>query len=330
MPALHEQIAPLITDMVEGLTEGCVVPFLGAGVNCCGRPADFSWRAGTGFLPAGAELSQHLARISGYPLADKTELSNLLRVSQYMVTKKGYGPLRDALRKVLVGNFRPTPVHRLFARLPRILKEKNYGVGVQGFQILIVTTNYDDLLEQAFVDEGVEFDLLVYRSMDRGRGSFWHKPPGGQPTRIEKPNEYSSLSLDVRPVIVKIHGAINRQNFAEDSYVITEDDYIDYLAGADLSNFLPVVIKNELVNSHFLFLGYSLQDWNLRVFLKKIWDDQQKFDYKSWAVQRAPNEVDQELWRSRKVEIIDLSLEEYVPMIEQHLQALPPASNGDV
>ena len=329
MPALHEDLAPLISDMVDGMAEGCVVPFLGAGVNCCGRPEGFSWRPGANYLPAGAELSLHLAREGGYPSAERTELTNLLRVSQYMATRKGGGPLRDALRKVLVADCKPTPVHRLFARLPKLLKAKKYGKDVHGFELLIVTTNYDDLLEQAFAEEQVAFDLLVYRSTAHDRGWFWHKPPDGPAIRIEKPNEYTGISLDVRPVIVKIHGGINRENFADDSYVITEDDYIDYLAGADLSNFVPAVVKSELVNSHFLFLGYSLQDWNLRVFLKKIWDEQQKFDYRSWAVQLSPHEVDQRLWHSRKVELIDLSLEEYVPMIERQLAALPPAGTND-
>ena len=72
----------------------------------------------------------------------------------------------------------------------------------------------------------------------------------------------------------------------------------------------------------------SLQDWNLRVFLKRIWDDQQKYDYKSWAIQRDPDEVDRELWRYRKVEIIGVALDEYVTNLERRINALPAMASG--
>lgn len=312
----------LIDDVVEEMTEGCVVPFLGAGVNCCGRPTGLSWTPESPYLPLGAELSEYLAKVASYPAVHKGEEKNLLRVAQYLSTKKGYGSLRDQLHRILVQSYQPTAVHRFLARLPKVLQEKKYGEGISGFKLLAVTTNYDDLLEQAFRDEGVEFDLLVYRA-EKVRGWFWHIKPNGQTVRVDRPNEYEDINLDTRPVIVKIHGAVDRANRADDSYVITEDDYIDYLAGADLSNFLPVFVKQELVQSHFLFLGYSLQDWNLRVFLKKIWDDQQKYDYKSWAIQLDVQEIERELWRSRGVELMAVSLEDYIAKLENRLANLP-------
>jgi hypothetical protein len=314
----------MIRDMVEGMTQGCVVPFFGAGVNCCGRPGDFKWGPNVPYLPLGPELSEHLAKIAGFPSTETSERQNLLRVAQYLSTKKGYGRLRDELHRLLDQTFQPTAVHRFFARLPSLLKKKGYGRNIRGFELLTVTTNYDDLLEQAFRDEGVEFDLLVYRA-EKTRGWFWHIKPGGEEVRVDRPNEYQELTLDQRPVIVKIHGAVNRANRAQDSYVITEDDYIDYLAGADLSNFLPVFVKQELVNSHFLFLGYSLQDWNLRVFLKRIWDDQQKYDYKSWSIQLKVAEIEQEVWRSRKVELMAVSLDDYIAKLEQRVAGLTGA-----
>jgi len=316
----------LIRFMVDRLSRGVVVPFLGAGVNCCGRPPQFNWRADCDYLPAGAELSLHLAAAAQYPKTSDDERKNLLRVAQYLSTKGGGGALRDELHTIFDREYHPTAVHRFFARLTGTLKTKNYPReerDLKGFQQLIVTTNYDDLLERAFRDEGVEFDLLIYKAMQGARGWFWHINPKGEAVQIQEPNKYDALSLDVRPVIVKIHGTINKGNPADDGYVITEDDYIDYLAGADLSNFLPMVIKSELVKSHFLFLGYSLQDWNLRVFLKRIWDEQAKFGYKSWAIQLHVEDIDRELWRSRQVEIVEASLEDYVQEMTEQIGALP-------
>lgn len=321
-PGHHDD---LINDMVEGMTQGCVVPFLGAGVNCCGRPGDLAWDPNTPYLPLGAELSKYLATVASYPAKEEIERENLLRVAQYLSNKKGYGPLRDQLHTILDHSYKPTAVHRFLARLPRLLKKKKYGKGIPGFELLTVTTNYDDLLEQAFQDEGVEFDLLIYRA-EKTRGWFWHIKPTGEALRVDVPNKYEVLNLDDRPVIVKIHGGVNRDDPAYDSYVITEDDYIDYLAGADLSNFLPVYVKKELVNSHFLFLGYSLQDWNLRVFLKKIWDDQQKYKYKSWAIQLEVPEIEKQIWRSRYVELLAVSLDDYIAALEDRVAKLPDAS----
>jgi hypothetical protein len=312
----------MIDAMMKGFSRGSVVPFLGAGVNCCGRPADFTWHADGVHLPVGAELALYLADLSAYPGSDLTERKNLLRVAQYMSIKDGRGTLRDELHGMLDRTYEPTLMHRFFARLPKILKEKNYGRRIAGFELLIVTTNYDDLLEQAFVDEGVEFDLLIYRA-ENNRGWFWHVKPSGEAIKIVEPNKYTDVSLDVRPVIIKIHGAIDRKKPADDSFVITEDDYIDYLAGMDLSNFLPPAVKTELINSHFLFLGYSLQDWNLRVFLKRIWDEQQKYDYKSWAIQLHADEVDLQLWGKRGVKIIGVSLDDYAGELVRRTAALP-------
>jgi hypothetical protein len=52
---------------------------------------------------------------------------------------------------------------------------------------------------------------------------------------------------------------INAEN---DSYVITEDHYINYLAAGMSPTFLRAGSQTQKTN--FLFMGYSLRDWNLR------------------------------------------------------------------
>ena len=83
-----------------------------------------------------------------------------------------------------------------------------------------------------------------------------HRTPQGKPHLIDRPNEYGAVSLDRRSVILKIHGAIDRIDPEHDSYVITEDHYIDYLTHTDISNLIPVTLAARLRRSHFLFLGY--------------------------------------------------------------------------
>src|SRR5215213_1672333 len=62
------------------ILDGAVVPFLGAGVNLCGRPDGVSWLRGR-YLPSGEELAAYLAGENDYPYRDRTDL---LRVSQYV------------------------------------------------------------------------------------------------------------------------------------------------------------------------------------------------------------------------------------------------------
>ena len=65
--------------------------------------------------------------------------------------------------------------------------------------------------------------------------------------------------------------------------MITEDNYIDYLTRTDVSTLMPVTLGAKLRHSHFLFLGYSMRDWNLRVMPHRIWAEQSR-SYKSWAI----------------------------------------------
>ena len=102
-----------------------------------------------------------------------------------------------------------------------------------------------------------------------------HRPPEGELVPIERPNKYTGLALAERPVILKLHGAIDRDDADRDSYVLTEDSYIDYLAGRDVGEQIPVSLLARMADSHFLFLGYSMRDWNLRVILKRIWGGEQ-------------------------------------------------------
>jgi hypothetical protein len=305
--------------IVKAITDGRVVPLLGAGVNLCGRPDGVGWEHGK-YLPSGGELAEYLARTFGYPAED---VLDLVRVSQYVSIASGSGPLYDELRALFDADYPPTPLHEFLAALPAVLREKGFPPRYQ----LIVTTNYDDVLERAFRAVGEPFDLVSYVAEGEERGKFLHCSAEGVVQLIERPNEYRGLSLEQRTVILKIHGAIDRANADYDSYVITEDHYIDYLTRTDISNLIPATLAAKLRRSQFLFLGYSLRDWNLRVILHRIWGEQ-KLSYKSWAVQLNPDRLDREFWRKRDVDILDARLEDYVSALRECIGALPGPGGG--
>lgn len=304
--------------VLKGIRDGRIVPFLGAGVNRCNRPSNTQWEVGQ-HLPDGTELSQYLGDNFDYP---NGENNDLVRVSQYIAVMTGLGPLYEELRKVLDYDIPPTQVHRFLADLPSILREKNHSCPCQ----LIVSTNYDDVLDRAFIDADEQFDIVSYIAEGENKGKFVHRFPDGSECIIDKPNEYNELPIEsisfkvIRPIILKIHGAINRVDSEKDSFVITEDHYIEYLTISDISKSMPPNLVSKLKKSNFLFMGYGLRDWNLRVILHRIWREQ-KLDYRSWAIQLNPEELDKKFWIMRGIEILDIQLEQYIDILSQKIRS---------
>jgi SIR2-like domain len=309
----------------EKLVGGRMIPFLGAGANLCDR-GDAEWVEGSPFLPNGRELAGHLAVRGRYPIPENPDL---LRVSQYVGAARGEDELYLYLREVFDSRYEPTSLHRFLARVARLLEARRQP------QLLVVTTNYDDLLESALMDEGLEFDVVWYEAKlnVEERGRFIHRAPGARkPTVIVRPNKYTGLPMELtRPAILKLHGCLSRQNPSDDSYVITEDSYIDYLSGGDVGALIPIALWTRMSESSLLFLGYSLSDWNLRVILNRIWGTR-RLMAKSWAVQREPvdpklSRVEQALWDSREnVELVYCELDEYVKQLDAKVSS--PAKQG--
>jgi DNA-binding SARP family transcriptional activator len=282
-------------DVVRTILEGRVVPVLGTDV---------------------AELTARLAQRFGYPADDGA--ATLPRVAQYVAVMRGPGPLYDELHELLDADLPPTALHRFLASLPRLLRER--GLPHQ----LLVTTSYDTALEQAFQEAGETFDVVSYLAAGRHRGRFCHITPDGIGRLIEEPNTYATeLSLERSTVILKLHGQVERTPAREwESFVVTEDDYIDYLAHTEVAAAVPVSLAAALRRSHFLFLGYTMADWNLRVVLHRLWGDQ-PLSYRSWAVQPEPKPLEREFWRRRDVEVVELAFEEYAETLGRFAAAQP-------
>jgi hypothetical protein len=302
--------------VAELLAQGEAIPFLGAGTNLCDRPDKSPWEVGR-FLPSGQELAHMLAERSRYP--DDFDY-NLLLVAQYVAAILGEGQLYRYLHAVYDADYPPTSVHRLLARLPGLLRERSRP------QLVVLTTNYDDLVERALAEAGEPFDVVWYEAK-RGpvEGYFLHRPPDGDVVTIDRPNQYTGLALAERPVILKLLGSIDRTEPRRDSYVVTEDSHIDYLAGRDVGAQIPFALLERMANSHFLFLGYSMRDWNLRMIPNRIWGSQQ-LDLKSWAVHREPampweREIEEALWRDRgDVDLLYAELRDYVERLASELE----------
>jgi SIR2-like domain len=282
-----------------------VVPFLGAGANLCERPSDASWE--DGYLPSGAEPAAYLAEPYGFPEADL----DLLRVSQWVDLVSSPRALADELHGVFSRDYAPNKLHRFLATLPRVLREQGRDVCGQ----LVLTTNYDDVLERAFAEADEPVDVVVYEAR-RDEQRFVHLRPDGERVTIVEPARYRDFALEQRSVILKIHGDVDRDDSELDTFVVTEDHYIDYLAGESVRALIPAYLMRRLRESDLLFLGYSMRDWNLRVILRQIWAEQ-GVSTGGWSIQRAPSELDERFWARQRIEILAVPLEDWVDSMRE-------------
>jgi DNA-binding SARP family transcriptional activator len=282
-----------LQEVAEALLAGRLVPVLGTDV---------------------AELSERLALRFEYPADEGTELT---RVAQYVALMKGSGPLYDELHTLLAASGVPSRAHRVLAALPPLLRER--GAPHQ----LLVTTGWDLALEQAFLEAGEEFDVVSYIAAGHNRGRFCHVSPDGSARVVELPNEYAGeLSLERRTVILKLHGGIDRASEREwESFVVTEDDYLEYLSQETAA--IPVGLAAKLRRSHFLFLGYGLRDWNLRLVLNRIHGGN-GVSYRSWAVLAAAKPLERQFWRARDVELLEAPLDDYVEALGRYAGLAAP------
>ncbi len=313
MPPPYGEIADL-------LKKGEVVPFLGAGVNFGARPGpDAKWNQDDSpFLPSGVELSRFLADMSNFPAEKDEDLGDLAKVASYFVETSARRRLRERLHKIFDRDFEPADIHSYLADVAR------------GRPLVIVTTNYDDLTERAFKHLELPYDLVVHPTdrKDVEASVLWWRHGQDEP-EIVPPNQLF-IDLKSTSVIYKMHGTVDRMTSKWDSYVITEDDYIDFLSRMTGQTAVPAQFMRHFRTRHFLFLGYGLRDWNLRVVLKNLrtvlpamdeapasQDDDEEEDLRSWAIQYRPSDLETELWNARKVKIYDVDIKEFVNKLRE-------------
>jgi hypothetical protein len=302
--------------MVTGQA-GNLVVFLGAGANADDRGAP--WSAESGGLPDDGDLAAYLASHVGLKAASP----HLAEVAQYASATRSDRVLFDWVTQALRVDSEPGPVHRYLAQLPARLGNR--------FQ-MIVTPKYDAALERALTEAGEDFDVAVYMAPGTDHpGRFVHLPWNGSEHVIEKPNDYRGFPIHnvdslTRTVIVRINGAVDDPALGfpwEYNCVITEDHYIDYMSGGPVTQIVPMQIIQKLQRSNYLFLGYSITDWRLRVFLRRISEGERLGRAMYWAVEHEPDALAEKLWRRAGVMLYQSSLTDYLEGLYKFLDAHP-------
>jgi hypothetical protein len=327
LSSLGEQVAPppdqAHYQMVCRYASNLVV-FLGAGVNAEEHAGD--WEQGAAMLPDDHDLARHLAAKAGL----ESQADDLAEVAQRARAIHGEYEVFQWVKEALLSDAEPGEVHRQLARLPSVFEQHT---GEKRYQ-MIITPKYDAALERAFREAREEFDVAVYMAPGTDEpGRFIHLPWDGQSTSIDRPNDYFGFPITedgrlTRTLIVRINGAVEDPSAGfvwQDNYVITEDHYIDYLSGQVAEEAVPAQILAKLKRASYLFLGYTLADWRLRVFLQRIWRGQKLGRAKYWAVERAPDLVEKELWHEAGATLYTACLGDYLAGLENFLGAQPAA-----
>jgi len=300
----------------DELTDGNVIPFLGAGASMAGRKEQKWDPDNPTCLPSGWELSKLLAEKASFPEDDPRDLEDLAKVSSYYLVAAGREALNKQLLRVLNRPFVPGSLHEMLA-------------GALGCR-LFVSTNYDLLLEGAFLRAERPFDLIIYARDQKefANSVLWWRYDALVQKKDPEPIDPSLLDIDLTKttVIYKMHGSVVGLSPKWDNFVIAEEDYIEFLSR--LQNVVPARLFEYSVNRHLLFLGYSLRDWNLRVVLRNLREKREDFGelQPSWAIQRNPSPLERKLWERRNVEIYDVDLEVFVERLKQQTKSKRAAS----
>lgn len=288
-------LEPAYAAIADLLSKGRVIPFLGPGASLSWRQRGATWNSGSDYLPTADELARYLAARVNFP---GRETFDLPKVAQYYSVLAGRAPLYNDLHKVFSRNYEPTGLHHFLA-----------GISVP---LLIVTTNYDDLIERAYQLSNQPFHLIIHTvEQTSGDTILWQRHDQSKPVEIS-PRDLD-IELDNVTVIYKMRGSVSHSDPWQEHYVITEDDYADFVSRMSRGRAIPAIFAEPFQTRHFLFIGYTLGDWSSRIFLNRFEKDLRRPKrIVSWAIQRQPSALEARLWRDRGVEIYDMDIEDFI------------------
>jgi hypothetical protein len=238
------------------------VLFAGAGLSFNAKPNPR--RAPTSRFSSWATLIKALRdELSG---EDATLAARLpqdpLRLAQVYQSSARRGLLLDRVAQhVPSADFIPGPVHWKIARLP---------------WAAIVTTNYDDLIERAFV--GIRPVRRVITDED-----------------LTQPRTPDDL------LVIKMHGDLSDR----ESIVITEEDYRLYETRRPG---LTVKVRQLLLEHPLMFVGFSLNDPNFGAIDGWIRDTVDAVRLPAVAIMHGPAiPAESHMWKNRGIELVRLS-----------------------
>jgi hypothetical protein len=282
-----------VNRIADHIRKGECILFLGAGVHSSPKAGSSYSYTDAERPPLGGELSRLLCGkstyLTDYPIP-KGNPSDLAQVSLYFEYEKTRKVLIDEVRDAVSTGKVPSPALRALASL-------NFP--------LIITTNYDGLLEMALAEHKKSPVKKVYAKRREAESEDF-------------PGEPSAAV----PFLFKIHGDV----LERESVVITDEDYIHFMmrmGDASTHSPIPETLLYRFKKYATLFIGYSLLDYNLRLLFKTLqWRLDPANRPAAYSVDPFPDKLIHEYYGvgGRLVNFIVEDVWSFVPLLYKQLQ----------
>ena len=196
--------------------------------------------------------------------------------------------LKKAVREEIQKTCVPRPIHTVLAQLEQVK--------------IIITSNYDNLMEEELRKYGRKLTRNVYSRQNSRAAHFNHSP----------------ILEEGEVVLHKMHGTIEEP----ESIVITESDYISYLANLyDKDRGMPEYFRKTWIPfCTLLFLGYGLADWNFRVIWEGVLSSyaQRALRKEAYALVMGSTHFQRKYWSRKNVDVFDQDLTEFAVQLAEH------------
>lgn len=171
-------------------------------------------------VPSWGQLIESLKNELPSSLKDETDS---LKIAQLYKEVRGHKEYFEKIKSELkYGKVSPNPIHKAILDL---------------HPCHIITTNYDDLLEQIIASENLQYHII--------------KKDADLPyTQHEN-------------MVIKMHGDFDTNNI-----VLTENDYYNYTDNFPL---IDAFVKSIFATKLVLFVGFSFNDLNLKIILNSVY-----------------------------------------------------------
>jgi hypothetical protein len=228
------------------------------------------------FVPIlGPDFGEHVfgsSRMLAYELGEKSNYPfslsrpDIRKVAQYIRThdceREAYGKYRDALVEKLKAktatyfgdkfSCEDDPGVVINALVPELWKDEYdpFRILCDVNAKLYITTNLDRLLEETLKHSGKQPVEMV---------THWRES-------IEGEQPFQGDPSQDRPFVYYAFG----KSAYDDTWILAEDDFFDYLIRTSPESRIPPVVSNELIKGSLLFLGFPVGDWKFRLLFRMI------------------------------------------------------------
>jgi SIR2-like domain len=252
----------------------------------------------------------------------------LTSITSYYEKLLGRQRLWKLLKEIFESKKVPTPTHRLLAQAAK------FNIGRLAQDYLIITTNYDCLMEKALDELEVPYVVLTTK---RGNDPkvltrFASTIPNCEALKEEYSNKVYPVDFHLEKekekrdswvVIFKIHGCLSPEAaYPEDGLVISDNDYVSYVTRmGKKGSLIPSHVSRLMRDKPFWFLGYSLSDWNVRSIYEtlKQSSDPDKGGLPDYSVMYSVGEFEKLFFEKNNITIFQASLNEFVEGILKNL-----------